>query len=314
MLTLLLHNFAVIEIDNPVHVTLSACNGRLNIERLTVLKSSDMYLVLCCMLTDDSEYVLSCDDKRISFRTRTKLTSCGPLEITRDHLPFIQKIAASVPGEFLVTSDWDVGFWNELLSFSFFTLPMTGQKLVLLPCPDERYCVIDLADGPERSRKSKRFDDQFDIRVNHDFKHSLETAAEWHRLHNGTWLSPFCVKNLLALSESQYSTIRMVSFEAWEKSSGKLAAVSLGYSCGLNFHDFTACTIIRDKRSIGTILLHKQRQLLVSAGCQLWYLGFKIPYMKILNGSELDSGTFFDKWNDGRKHGNFFFDELVGRI
>lgn len=317
MQSLILNNLAVIDFSKTTSAKLSACDSRASIGRIDVICRGERCYVICFMLNDDTDYVLSYADEHspLRFRTGKSSNSLGPLHVTFEHLPYIEIIARTVPGEFLVTNDWSVNFWVELLSRSLFTLPMSSvqHELILLPCPEKRYCITDF-DAKQRQRKLKKYHSLFDIRVNSDFELALRTAADWHRGHNGTWLSSSCVANLLSIYRSQNSKVRMVSFEAWEKATGELAAVSLGYSCGLNFHDFSACTIIRDKRSIGTILLERQRELLAQAGCKLWYLGFKIPYMQFLNGSELDSKSFFELWDDGSKHGNNLTDALLGGI
>ena len=220
-----------------------------------------------------------------------------PVWIDVFNINSIHSIASENPHECLLTRNFSVQFWEKLFYDSFFTLP--HGNFILIPNPILRFC-LDISQHQSRHKKLKRFRKTFSFRVNYNFESSLRAVAEYHS-QTSTWLDEACIRNILELQKS--SKIQFFSFEVFDNQTGELAAVSVGFACGSNFHDITAATFHRDKRSLGKLLLHLQREILNKCGFRLWYLGFKISYMEeIVGGFEISRDNFFEKWMTNRNH------------
>ena len=50
-------------------------------------------------------------------------------------------------------------------------------------------------------------------------------------------------------------------------------------SIGTNFHDYSMCAFVRDKRNLGHVLTKTVGDLLHKCGFGVWYWGFKVGYM-----------------------------------
>jgi len=161
-----------------------------------------------------------------------------------------------------------------------FALPM--GRGTFLPNPKQRFC-LDLRKPSLKFLSSKavrRVIGEFDLVVKTSLKNDLAIARRYHEeQHGSTWLNESLIALLDQLSTTKRDQVQLYSFSLVEKSSGRTTASSFGFRRGNVFEDFTACTLLRDKRSCGAVLNRVVGALLREAGIALWYWGYEVPYM-----------------------------------
>ena len=210
----------------------------------------------------------------------------------------IQQVMMHSSSNYLFTRDRSVELWARLFRHGLFALD-SDCGFVAIPNPKNRFC-FDLT--PESVRKwniKERFLDDFEFVVSTDsekLRSSLSTCRQMHS--SGNWITPRFMDNVTEMMCRREFGIDFFVFELIEKSSKKIGSISIGYRFGTSFTDFTACTPIRDKRSVGKLLLKAEHDYLRSLGVKLWYLGLELPYMKALGGGSviLDRRQFHTKW------------------
>ena len=117
----------------------------------------------------------------------------------------------------------------------------------------------------------------------------------------GTWMSEQLLDVIVGQRAQADASCRHHSFELFE--GNELVAVTLGYSIGRCYHDYSMATFVRDKRSLGHLLTKAQGHLLKNAGYSIWYFGIKGEYMKEFDsygGANLDRIEFHRKWMKAR--------------
>ena len=76
--------------------------------------------------------------------------------------------------------------------------------------------------------------------------------------------------------------------------------MAFGFTIGGVYQDYTMCTLMRDKRSCGSILTKVVGYILQEIGISIWYWGYKCEYMeeycKHYGAKEIDRIEFYDIW------------------
>ncbi len=278
---------------NSVHVTTGFETTRVSINNIRfaqIYRKSKIEFSVICLLPS-SVYSLSLDDHPpITIQTLPFPVTPRSLEfvvsfVSPAHrlLPFIQD---DFPLDCLYTDCMDRRFWSRLLRLGLFALPSDRSGIVAIPNPRARFC-IDLSVETTYSRRFTRLYlsavDGFDFRVHPNdesrLTDSLHLCRAWHKSHSGsTWITDSFMSSILQL----IGDFQFVVFELIDRSTGDVAAVSIGFGSADFFMDFTACTPLRDSRSAGKILMRRECDWLQSAGYRLWYLGFQLQCMRDL--------------------------------
>jgi len=84
----------------------------------------------------------------------------------------------------------------------------------------------------------------------------------------------------------------------------RLVAVVAGFGVGRVWHDFSMATLVRDRRSPGSLLTKAVGHLLAACGYDLWYWGCKIGYMAEYDdygGRDLGREEFWRRWGAARE-------------
>ena len=207
--------------------------------------------------------------------------------------------------EYFWTTNFDACFWEKLFIKGLFVLPH-GDNAALVPNPKLKFAMHIDTDTRSYKKQKKWKIDSFDFTCTQNLlpqlEYSLLQCRNWHIQFgrtNSSWISDKFVQVISEIVGGHSPRIKFHVFQLLERDSGKLAAVSIGYRIGNAFMDFTACTLIRDKRSSGRLLLALQGDWLKSQGVKLWYLGFKLGYMESIsdNFQEYDRSTFQQLWD-----------------
>lgn len=264
-------------------------------------------------LFPQTQYIVKFDDQVKTFRTAAWPASVYPLMNPALYLPetvsewspaLVRDIIIYSPDEYFWTSTFSVKLWEFLFQNGLFALPHDFS--VLVPNPKEKFC-IDLSASSVLNPKRFRGIETTEFRVDIISRNSsailvemLNLCAEWHTKlgkSKSTWINSEFISNIKDMLEL-CPRIEFVVFRLVEKASGSTASCSIGYRAGNAFMDFTACTPLRDKRSCGKALLMYEAEYLRSRGIQLWYLGFKLPYMDNMPGKQVyNRGDFQTAWD-----------------
>lgn len=219
-----------------------------------------------------------------------KTTVASQLMLSYDMpVSFINAIIENSPEEYFFTYDRSVEFWHTLLSLGLFVLD--GPEYVLIPNPKQRFC-FDLFQKPIKWRVNIKWMIDFDFHAipddTEELRASLCLCRDIHSRRSGSssWITQLFIDNICSMV-NQYKDLQFIVFKVVEKRSGQTAAVSIGYRYKNSFMDFTACTVIRDKRSAGKLVMVAEAQYLQDHSISLWYLGFKLPYMDSLSRDSL---------------------------
>lgn len=203
------------------------------------------------------------------------------------------------------TKDMTQPFVNNILLNALFFLP-SGPNFAILPNPKDRY-LLDLIvpRNWKKNKKLKKYAKTLRLSVNRSLRDSLVAAKNYHQeFHESTWITDECIDYLCNVD---CDGVDMYSFELWDDlgdNNFRLAACCLSYSVGNHMNDYTMCTPIRDKRSLGSIICRVLGDLLTKAGFQTWYWGMKVDYMAEYDqygGQFRERVEFFEKWEEGRR-------------
>jgi hypothetical protein len=162
------------------------------------------------------------------------------------------------------------------------TFCFPSGNVVILPNPVSRFC-LDLRSPKEwlRNKKIKKHIDDFAVVMKTSLRADLRIAKAYHESKNGsTWITDELIDSLQDISSSARDSVQCFSFSLVLKSSGQTAAACLGFACGAVYQDFTMCTPLRDHRSCGSMLSRIVCGILQQMGIQLWYWGYRMPYME----------------------------------
>ena len=230
------------------------------------------------------------------------------------HIPYMQQIGRmeneQIGEQYLYSLNRSIEFWESMYKESFFILDNRG--LLSVPNPISRFC-ISLEPGASPGKLQRKVSG-LRLTINRDLDGVLKRTAEYHaNSKSSTWLTAECIESLVRIYQrgclrdkaetQEHDRLSFWSFELRDANSDELLATSIGYACGSNFHDVTAATFVRDKRSLGKLLLELERLLLMRCGFKLWYLGMELDYMKTLKGFVMKPGDFFSVWNSNRTIG-----------
>lgn len=216
------------------------------------------------------------------------------------------------PDEYFYSDSFDTSFWAWLFKRGLFALP--HDDVVLIPNPAKKF-AFDLTRPVtwHVSRRMRKSGFVFSV-IARDKSGSLfdtellsliQACAEWHT-RNGTskstWIDPAFIHNVQCMLET-CPEINFQAFTVTDTTSGKIAAISIGYKYRDAFMDFTACTLVRDNRSAGKQILIRQCEYLQARGVKLWYLGFKLPYMDSLSrdAREFSRAEFQSVWDSATR-------------
>eukprot|EP00916_Digyalum_oweni_P004871 GHVL01008757.1.p1 GENE.GHVL01008757.1~~GHVL01008757.1.p1 ORF type:complete len:375 (+),score=45.39 GHVL01008757.1:23-1147(+) len=191
-------------------------------------------------------------------------------------------------------------FICNVLRHGMFFNYMSREPYVILLNPVSRYCILlNKSVNWFNSKKSLKQSKGVRIAINTRMSEDLYMAQKYHtNIHHSTWLDDKTVSFLLRMHEEEVFNI--YCFELWIKkdnayydlpyepptvtdSAGEewmLGACTFGYAIGRILHDFTACTLVRDRRSLGSLVTRAAGHVLCQAGFICWYWGFKLKYMK----------------------------------
>eukprot|EP00299_Pterocystis_sp_00344_P015403 c7688_g1_i3.p1 GENE.c7688_g1_i3~~c7688_g1_i3.p1 ORF type:complete len:361 (+),score=76.02 c7688_g1_i3:50-1132(+) len=247
----------------------------------------------------------SCVSTPNGLAQRTLPPHIGILMVTPEHS--LGKWLNDAPGNYIYTfwSPFNTPesrrFFDRLFELALFILPHQNDPLIPVVHPIDRYC-IDLTRPTEwsRSKKVRRHKNEFYLTVSHDFETALRVTAQGHGTTKGTWLTPEFIELLVQMHKDPNAHVRHHSFELRERSTHKLAAVTVGFSLGSAYHDYSTYTIIRDSRSCGNILSKVVGDTLTKCGYTIWYWGIKANYMKEYDecgGVELNRDKFWNVWS-----------------
>ena len=292
-------------------------DSEVHVEVVTV---RDGRLICLCLLPGKTYSVTLVPTREVvQFRTLpSSLIRHMPEEALRTYISLhshadpilISELILRCPSDYLWTDSIDVPFWERLFCWGLFALPhnVPSGDFVLIPNPSQKFC-FDLSQPFIRNVTRRMRMDDFEFVVTtvseghgvDTLMSMLELCAEWHSafgLSKSTWISNTFINAIAHMGKSS-TVITFHTFQLVEKSSGRVASVSLGYRVGNAFMDFTACTPIRDRRSAGRLLTGLEGEWLKFHGVKLWYLGFKLGYMDSVspNGVVLDRWSFQSLWD-----------------
>jgi Leu/Phe-tRNA-protein transferase len=176
----------------------------------------------------------------------------------------------------------------------------------MLPNPLLRYC-IDLTqdvrwDRSKIMRKVRR--DGFRLSMNADFGGSLRALVACHEQQHGTWFSEHLVRVFEKMVIDPDCTVSHCAFELWDATTNALLAVTAGFGVGCAFHDYSMCTLVRDSRGSGNVLTRTVGHVLRCCGYELWYWGYKNPYMGQYDGyggRQFTRSEFWSRWESLRE-------------
>mmetsp|Transcript_37257 Transcript_37257/g.107610 ORF Transcript_37257/g.107610 Transcript_37257/m.107610 type:complete len:301 (+) Transcript_37257:1-903(+) len=242
---------------------------------------------------------MECDgDALVVFNFHTLPAPDGlPPRLSRDfllpwHAPFGEWLLG-VRGNYAYAASVESVFFAELLRHGFFILPTEGTQIFSCPFPRKPYVFKlqepivrpgreqELAPGTtwRRCKMLRRYGGQFQISCNSSLRAHLQLCNDYHEARSGSWMSAQFIDAIMKIHEDSGNGIKVYGFELWEKSTGRLAAASFGLAIGTFFHDFSMCSLIKDRRSAGAILSKAIGALLTECGIQDWYWGCKSKYM-----------------------------------
>lgn len=256
----------------------------------------------CLHLKSGALEYLETSNASISYSLESLHLYASPLHLQK---PVADLVILHSPEEYLWTDSYDAEFWTRLFSKGLFALP--HAQMVLVPNPFRKYAIeLDCEAFFRKSKSMKELSFEFsplvvDAKHISELKCCLIECRNWHVRFGKSRSSWITSKFIETVSEmvGESNKVKFHIFKLIDIDSGQVAALSLGFRKGNAFMDFTACTLKRDKRSCGKLLLALQGEWLKSNGVQLWYLGFKLAYMQSVSHSfrELDRSTFQKLWD-----------------
>lgn len=216
---------------------------------------------------------------------------------------FLMKVVQDPNDGFLLIDELTGELLQRCISIVLFALP-AGRGVTFLPNPNQRFC-LDLRKDIDwfRNKKVKRYLSDFHLSVKPCRKEDLQQASTYHQVRGaGLWLTDEIIQLLHDLSSS--GRVELYSFSLIEKATGHTAAISFSALSGTVVQDFTMCTLMKDKRSCGSILNRAVGYILQQSGVTLWYWGYQVPYMNEYcahyQGGLFPRDVFYRVWEETR--------------
>merc|ERR1712228_757765 len=178
------------------------------------------------------------------------------------------------------------------------------RKVMLCPNPIKRQVIdLRLKINWKKNKKLKRYKSDFYLSVNYKFKQHLKVCQNYHcqkeeAKESGTWIDETLINALSQMHEEENadgSVLKFLTFELWEKETGKIVAASFAYLIGSILSDYTFMTLQRDNRSCGNILTKVIGDILSKCLYDAWYWGFRLNYMSEYDkygGTEMNRSEF----------------------
>ena len=203
----------------------------------------------------------------------------------------------------------------KILREVLFMLPMSSF-CAYLPNPKLRFCLNLKQSIPWfRNRKMRQCLSDFTIAIRTHLRDDLEACAVYHEKRDGQegWLSTPLIEALHNLSlkiaasrrsaattDDIYKCLQLFSFSLIEKETGRVAASTFGFASGGVFEDYSMCTLIKDKRSCGSVLNKVVGYILQQCGITIWYWGYKVGYMteyeSHYSAGYIPRPAFYEEW------------------
>eukprot|EP01064_Diplonema_japonicum_P008164 TRINITY_DN15668_c0_g2_i1.p1 TRINITY_DN15668_c0_g2~~TRINITY_DN15668_c0_g2_i1.p1 ORF type:complete len:353 (+),score=59.27 TRINITY_DN15668_c0_g2_i1:31-1059(+) len=216
----------------------------------------------------------------------------------------------NIPSDILIGYEQEIftspSFVHRLFAEALFVLPMKSQ-LVILPNPMKRFS-IDLSkeiDWSSSRRMHKNRLKKYRLSIDHDFKNSLRLVSEAHsaKVGSGKWITDKLIDLLSGFNKhNAQNEIQHHAFELWEGDA--IVAVSVGFSYGRVYHDYTHATLDRGDSRTGTLLTKVVGDHLQKCGYALWYWGqvsegtsYMADYIGKYGGGELSREGFYARWD-----------------
>jgi hypothetical protein len=216
---------------------------------------------------------------------------------------FLNRIVSDDEEGFLIRGNHlSATLLRKALKEVLFVLPI--RHGYYLPNPRHRFC-LDLRKDINwfRNRKLRRLLPHFYVSVKRSCRAELQMARAYHLdMDNGSWLSDELIDLLdsIAVTEGNDSDMQLFCFSLVEKSTERVAACTFGFASGGVFEDYTMCTLIKDDRSLGSVLNKLVGLMLQQAGISLWYWGYEVKYMKEYishyGAGLMERREFYDVW------------------
>jgi Leu/Phe-tRNA-protein transferase len=195
----------------------------------------------------------------------------------QDDLDFIVRVIGSekYDEEFCISQDFSPSFLANLMSRGFLVMslevPVSENDFVTILMPKHHIIRnVLFFDKLHISKTTKRFLNQYELKVDDDFELMLQHCV---KTHGDGWLTKELCSALVSLWKNPIAPIKMFAFGLYRDN--KLVAGEIGVVAGKVYTSYSG---FRTENNSGSVQMIKTAKYLEENGFHFWDLGMPLDY------------------------------------